>query len=859
MDSTDKSLLLAGGASAGGAGSHGTHHVEDTLGFAQLDTLSTNQRKLGQLTSRMTSILSNFDRRLARLERDIRPVHEDLHRLGRVQRNIQSVQASLGKTLSTFDVIVDEEGAVRAGPNPLDLDPYFGTLTRIADGIAYLSSTTAAKYDDPAAAAAATNEDRVSAKMHDLLDLGARSLIDDVILPLLRDQSHRIDPADYIPLGIPLPTPNHHTAAQIQRLLIFLASLPAHPANPNTSPLAYAIAQLAEVRAEYLLGSTKFLGTSVREYAVEKIGSRLSMGGGMMGSGVGSGAAVVSGSAMFGGMSNQTEEAIYERGSAGVAEWIGAWLEMAEVEYHFLTSLLDASSNQYGSSNNHHSEVSATLAAYLRNTFARALAPSLGFLNSTLSALHSHIRKNLATHMLFLLDVIGVISASSSSSSADEQGMDGLVDGMMQGIMGGGGGGGQGSASMSRSSMAARWEYILSPARLDTEWLLHLAHQHAASNSASSSGGRGDGGGGSGAGAGGQQGQQGAQNNQLFADVSADILARQASGMRATATAVLTKFIDDIRQLPLGRESDVPSTGVNEIAYTGVHYIQHMVEYRDVVTPLLHNLGSGNWLMGSSAAPVLTLSGVTGAAGASQYSQYGAGAQSATQDEADERERGKRGDAVLRRYLVDVAACVCEALGIRSKAIRQTSTASIFLLNNISYVRNALTDRNPMLTSAPTSPTATPSDVIIADYLSSAGEELLAQTLRQANARYYDAWAPLVTYMMEDANAGSSGGGWKAAYPRGGYHDSDKMPTKERFAKFYEALDDLERLHRAYPVGREDRELKERLKKEVGRMICPLYTRFVTKHKSSGFSKDPSKHIRMTPNELEERIHIIFR
>ncbi|KAE8227219.1 hypothetical protein CF326_g7596 [Tilletia indica] len=840
MDTPDKgSASGAGpGAASTSANNNSGHHIEDTLGFAQLETLSNNQRKLGTLTSRMTSILSNFDRRLARLERDIRPVHEDLHRLNRVQRNIQSVQASLGKTLSTFDVIVDEEAAVRAGPNPLDLDPYFGTLTRIADGIAYLRST----QDNPGAPA--ENEDRVSAKMHDLLDLGARSLIDDVILPLLRDQSHRIDPADYIPLGIPLPTPNHHTSVQIQRLLIFLASLPAHPSNPNTSPLAYAIAQLAEVRAEYLLGSTRFLGTSVREYAVEKIGSRTGMGGGgMMGSGVGSGAAVVSGSAMFGGMANRTEETLYVRGSAGVAEWLGAWLEMAEVEYHFLVSLLDPSSSQYGSSQSHHSEISATLTAYLRNTFARALAPSLGFLNSTLSALHSHIRKNLATHMLFLLDLIGVISSSSSSSSADEQGMDGL-DGMMQGIMGG-----YGSLARKGSSMAARWEYVLSPARLDTDWLLHLA-QHAASNSSSSNNPGGV-----------QQGQQGGSSNhqQLLADVSADVLVRQASGMKVTATAVLTKFIDDIRQLPLGRESDVPSTGINEIAYTGVHFIQHMVEYRDVVTPLLYTLGSGNWLMGSSAAPVLTLSGVTGAGGASQYSQYGAGAQSLTQDEADERERGKRGDAVLRRYLVDVAACVCEALAIRSKAIRQQSTASIFVLNNISYVRNALTDRNPMPTS-PTSPLdATPPDTVVLEYLSSAGEELLSQTLRQANARYLDAWAPLVTYLMEDASSsGGGGGGWKAAYPRGGF-DSDKMPTKERFAKFYEGLDDLERLHRAYPVGREDRELRERLKKEVGRMIVPLYTRFVTKHKTSGFSKDPSKHIRMTPQELEERIHMILR
>ena len=34
-------------------------------------------------------------------------------------------------------------------------------------------------------------------------------------------------------------------------------------------------------------------------------------------------------------------------------------------------------------------------------------------------------------------------------------------------------------------------------------------------------------------------------------------------------------------------------------------------------------------------------------------------------------------------------------------------------------------------------------------------------------------------------------------------------------SKFYEGLEDLERLHKAYPISREDAELKEKLRNDV--------------------------------------------
>lgn len=57
------------------------------------------------------------------------------------------------------------------------------------------------------------------------------------------------------------------------------------------------------------------------------------------------------------------------------------------------------------------------------------------------------------------------------------------------------------------------------------------------------------------------------------------------------------------------------------------------------------------------------------------------------------------------------------------------------------------------------------------------------------------------------------------------------------FSKFYDGLDDLERLHRAYPIARDDPLLRDRLRNDVIRMICPMYARFLAKHRTGDFSK----------------------
>lgn len=189
------------------------------------------------------------------------------------------------------------------------------------------------------------------------------------------------------------------------------------------------------------------------------------------------------------------------------------------------------------------------------------------------------------------------------------------------------------------------------------------------------------------------------------------------------------------------------------------------------MAPLLSTLGAGNWMMSGNTAPVLSLS-------INQSDHSG----------------------ILSQYLCDTLATVLGALEARSKAIKQPSTASIFLLNNIGHLQRDLAAAS-----------------LLHDYLGPTGNDLLTGALRQARTGYLDAWHPVVSALMDEggglnSKSGSSklGGG-----VLGGGERAQKEDAKQRFARFFEGLEDLERLHMAYPLSRDDEELRENLRREV--------------------------------------------
>lgn len=204
---------------------------------------------------------------------------------------------------------------------------------------------------------------------------------------------------------------------------------------------------------------------------------------------------------------------------------------------------------------------------------------------------------------------------------------------------------------------------------------------------------------------------------------------------KQTAMEIFPTYIQEINAMPQQREGEVPSTAVNEITYSSLNFMRHLCEYADIVGPLLTKLGVGNWMMGSGGAPVLSL--------------------------------GLDGDSILSQYLCDVLAALLNALEARSRAIRQPSTASIFLFNNIGHIRREIARSDRESTSG------------LAACLGTTGSELIEGALRQANASYLDAWNPIVSAIIEDGVGLTSKSGSKITAMGGG---GERAAVKDRFA-----------------------------------------------------------------------------
>jgi exocyst complex protein 7 len=193
-----------------------------------------------------------------------------------------------------------------------------------------------------------------------------------------------------------------------------------------------------------------------------------------------------------------------------------------------------------------------------------------------------------------------------------------------------------------------------------------------------------------------------------------------------------------VNAMPHHREGEVPSTSINEITYSSLNFMRQICEYADVVGPLLTTLGVGNWATGpNGGAPILSL-GLEG-----------------------------EEESILGQYLADVLSALLNALEARSRAIRQPSTASIFLLNNVGYIKRELLRSDRESTSG------------LAACLGVTGSTLIDGAMRSANSSYLDAWNPIVSAIIEEGVGLNTKSASKIAAIGGG---GERAAVKDRFA-----------------------------------------------------------------------------
>lgn len=140
---------------------------------------------------------------------------------------------------------------------------------------------------------------------------------------------------------------------------------------------------------------------------------------------------------------------------------------------------------------------------------------------------------------------------------------------------------------------------------------------------------------------------------------------------------------------------------------------------------------------------------------------------------------------------------------------RRPAFGSVFLLNNISYLRTHLLTQ--------------PTNGVDA-LLSSQGRELLSSNFRTAKAKYMDAnLSPLLNALAEDK-------------------DKSKSSVKDKFTRFFDLLDELVERHAIAQVLPDDSEADERetICQEVVLLVVPLFQKFMQKNPGKDFSKSES-------------------
>ena len=106
---------------------------ETDVALMEMELLEQNQRRLGNLTSRMTTILNGFDRRLIRLESSILPIHKSTQLLSRIHGNVEAVQRHLEQHIRHYGIEIQDEPFLRQGPDPQNPWAYMEAIQRVVN------------------------------------------------------------------------------------------------------------------------------------------------------------------------------------------------------------------------------------------------------------------------------------------------------------------------------------------------------------------------------------------------------------------------------------------------------------------------------------------------------------------------------------------------------------------------------------------------------------------------------------------------------------------------------------------------------------------------------------------------------
>lgn len=292
----------------------------------------------------------------------------------------------------------------------------------------------------------------------------------------------------------------------------------------------------------------------------------------------------------------------------------------------------------------------------------------------------------------------------------------------------------------------------------------------------------------------------------------------------------LPEFIADTKSFgekqPVGSETS--NTMTSEMTVVVVEYLKMLCKHADMVESFLVMLGDGKWIFGANTIP----------------------------KQPPNASLSNEESPLLVKYLDDALSTLYAAIEARSKNLKLRSSAAntitsvtarngvgaIYMLNNFTYIRRELLES------------------MVIDIMGEQLEDQLNKRVRSCKVRYLEIWSPLISALMDaGGDEGKFGlGAVKSALP-GQQAGAERRDVKDRFGRFNDAFEEIIQLHQAARLDNNDPEMKDRLRDELERMIMPTYAKFAQRHEGGQFSKNPSKYLKFSADQLEERLDELFK
>lgn len=252
--------MRAGGSSSGTTTFASASAQEQAS--ADLVLLQQELGKSRRVTSRMTSLLTGCDDRLARLDKAVVPIHRSTKDLGKLQRNIEAALLAIDAVVGTSDLVDREQQVIDGSPRE-DLSGYQASLNRLKQAMESMERSASNATNNPGSGLLlgsnkGKEREGTLGRVRALIETGCRK-IGDLFLDLVVEASPKQGWVDIGSWEQGDPFPELMTESTVRRLGALLGFI--HSVLGQNSPVELDLQQgYGDIRGMYMATTLNSVG-----------------------------------------------------------------------------------------------------------------------------------------------------------------------------------------------------------------------------------------------------------------------------------------------------------------------------------------------------------------------------------------------------------------------------------------------------------------------------------------------------------------------------------------------------------------------------------------------------------------------